>query len=143
MFSSAFNPIYVRGTVEIPIIGTVLFIEDEETLRHAVAEMLRKNGFQVYEAADGDAGLELFGALEAEIDVVLLDLNLPRRSGQEVLIELRRLRPGLKVVLATTSSRESVLAAMSTEAPWRFIQKPYRFSALADLLRQACKRGEG
>ncbi len=53
-------------------------VEDEDALRLAVSKMLHKRGFSVVEASDGPAGVDLFRANEREIDVVLLDLTLPR-----------------------------------------------------------------
>jgi two-component system cell cycle sensor histidine kinase/response regulator CckA len=59
----------------------------------------------VIEAADGVAGTEAFKANVREIDVVLLDMTLPRRSGANVLLELRRIRPDVKVILTTAYVR--------------------------------------
>src|SRR5262249_44730470 len=81
--------------------GTVLVVEDEEVLRLAVSKMLAKERFSVIEAGDGTTGANLFRANEAKIDVVLLDLTLPGLSGREVLKELRRIRPDVKVILTT------------------------------------------
>ena len=65
--------------------GTILVVEDEDTLRLAVSKMLRKNGFTVLEAADGETGIDLLRASTREIDVALLDLTLPGMSSREVL----------------------------------------------------------
>jgi two-component system, cell cycle sensor histidine kinase and response regulator CckA len=117
--------------------GTVLLIEEEASLRHVIAEVLRKLGFHVYEAPDGRFGLDLFQVHESKIDVILLDLNLSRLPGREVLRELQLIRPGVRVIL--TSSREGASTELGDERPWAFLQKPYPLSTLVDLLRQACK----
>lgn len=119
-----------------PIIGTVLLIEDDEVQRTAVSKFLQNQGFHVLIAADGRAGLDLFQAHEAAIDVVLLDLNLPRLNGREVLSELQRMQPGLKVILTSASGPSIDLGGLQ---PWIFIQKPYPLSALVALLREACQ----
>jgi two-component system, cell cycle sensor histidine kinase and response regulator CckA len=93
-------------------VGTVLFIEKDAPLHHVVTEALRKQGFHVYEAPDGRFGLDLFQVREPEIDVILLDVSLPRLSGWEVLSELQRIRPGVKVVLTSTSGPEIVWNAL-------------------------------
>src|SRR5215469_16551430 len=116
---------------------TVLIIEDEESLRLAVCKVLKRRGFRVLEAADGRAGVDLFQAHAAAIDVVLLDLTLPRLSGREVLSEMRRIRPNVRVVLTTAYSENSWRS--QGEPPfWGFIRKPYQVNELVDLLREAC-----
>jgi len=119
--------------------GTVLVIEDEEPLRHAVSKWLRKKGFRVIEASDGRGGVDLFKAHEHTIDAVLLDMTLPSLPGREVLRELRRIRTDVNVILTTAYSQDSALAALGGEQPWGFIRKPYQLSELVELLRNACQ----
>ncbi len=120
------------------VLGTVLLVEDEEPLRLAVAKMLRKGGFTVLEAGDGRVAVDLFQANETAVDVVLLDMTLPRMSGREVFVELRRIRPEVKVILTTAYSEDTALLNVGEQRPWRFIRKPYGLAQLAELLRTAC-----
>jgi DNA-binding response OmpR family regulator len=82
----------------------VVVIEDEPAIRRGVADALRFASYEVAEAADGNAGLEV--ALRRHVDLVLLDLLLPKRDGLEVLAELRRLRPTLPVIILTARGSE-------------------------------------
>lgn len=66
------------------VLGTVLIAEDEEILRLVVSKMLRKQGFEVIEAADGSSAVDLFREHQTEIGVVLLDLTLPGMNELEV-----------------------------------------------------------
>jgi two-component system cell cycle sensor histidine kinase/response regulator CckA len=135
----------VRDTRDLPVpvapgaIGsgdeTVLVIEDEEPLRFAVSKMLRKRGFSVVEASDGRAGMDLFKSNERKIDAVLLDLTLPGMTSRTVLEELRRMRPDVKVIVTTAYSQDRAREAIGALQPWLYIQKPYRVSEVADLLR--------
>jgi PAS domain S-box-containing protein len=118
--------------------GTVLVIDDEDTLRVAVTKMLRRRGFSTLDAADGNAGLELFRAHAAEIDAVLLDVTLPGLSGPEVLREMRRVKPKLNVILTTAYPRDRALAAADGQ-PCLYIRKPYQLSELTALLGEACR----
>jgi CheY-like chemotaxis protein len=120
------------------VAGTVLVVEDEETLRVAVSNMLRKERFSVIEAGDGTTGANLFRANEPKIDVVLLDVTLPGMSGREVLEELRRICPGVKVILTTAFSQDQALSSVGGQHPWGYVRKPYRLSELTSLLRKAC-----
>jgi CheY-like chemotaxis protein len=118
--------------------GTVLVIEDETILRTAVSKMLRKEGFSVIEAGDGTTGASLFRANESVIDVVLLDVTLPGLSGREIVEELRRIRPDVKVILTSAFSQDRALLLTGGQQQWGYIRKPYQFSELASLLQKAC-----
>ena len=103
--------------------------------------MLRKRDFFVVEAPDGRAGVDLFRANQREFDVVLLDLTLPGMTGREVLEELRRLRPDLKVIITTAYSHDTAQKALGGQQSWFYIRKPYRAAEIEDLLRSVCLRG--
>ena len=120
------------------VTGTVLVVEDEDTLRIAVSKMLRMRGFSVIEAIDGNAAVDLFRAHEPDIAVVLLDMTLPGLSGPEVFAELRRIRPDVKVILTTAYSQETTMTTVGGQQAWAFIRKPYQLNDLVRLLRDAC-----
>ena len=115
--------------------GTVLVVEDEDGLRLAVSRMLRRRGFSVIEASDGYGGVDLFRDHAKEIDAVLLDLTLPGKNGREVLDEMRRIRPDLKVILTTAYSHDTALRTIGGNESWCYLRKPYRISEVTDLLR--------
>jgi PAS domain S-box-containing protein len=119
------------------VTGSVLVVEDEDTLRHAVVGMLRKIGISVLEAANGNLAVDLIRAEVEDVAVVLLDLTLPGRSSQEVFDELRRARPHAKVILTSAYGRDYVAGSMELVADEAFIRKPYRLSELIDLVRIA------
>ena len=85
-------------------IARIVVIEDEPAIRRGVADALRVSGYDVDEAADGLQGLE--AAVRLGVDLVLLDLLLPKRDGLEVLAELRKLRPVLPVIILTARGSE-------------------------------------
>jgi nitrogen-specific signal transduction histidine kinase len=117
--------------------GTVLVVEDEDTLRIAVSKMLKRRGLTVIEAANGKVGVDLFRAGRAEIDVVLLDLTLPGMSGREVLSELRRIQPNVKVIITSAYSQEQAETTLGGQHPWLYIRKPYQLKELTGLLRKS------
>jgi CheY-like chemotaxis protein len=114
--------------------GKILIIEDEDTLRVAVARMLRKRGFSVIEAKDGNSGVDLFIANALEIDIVLLDISLPGKSGPEVLRELQQIRTDVKVIITSAYGKEKVTTSLDSSQRWGYIQKPYRIDELISLL---------
>jgi CheY-like chemotaxis protein len=116
--------------------ATVLIVEDEDALRQPVSKMLRKSGFDVLEAADGTAAIELLRARTSEIDVVLLDLTIPGASSADVVAEVMKLRPDLKVVLTSAYSSE-VAAQIDAPVVQGFVRKPFPFNDLLRALRAA------
>ena len=121
------------------VTGIVLVVEDEDTLRVAVSKMLRKKGLSVIEAIDGRAAVDLFRANEQQITVVLLDVTLPGMSGPEVFAELRRIQPGIKVIVTTAYGREKALPTLVGQQAWAFIRKPYQLNDLWNLICTACQ----
>jgi PAS domain S-box-containing protein len=129
---------YVSTGAGVSATGTVLVVEDEETLRLAVSKMLRAKGFSVIEAKDGSAAVELFQSSSSDITAVLLDMTLPGLSGAEVFAELRRIRPDGKVILTSAYSLEAVATAVGGQQDWNFIRKPYLLTDLVDVIQNAC-----
>jgi DNA-binding response OmpR family regulator len=68
-------------------------VEDEGVLRQAVAKMLRNAGFEVLEAANGSAAIDLFRASGNKIDVMLLDITFPGATSQDVVAQAGQVRP--------------------------------------------------
>jgi CheY-like chemotaxis protein len=123
--------------------GTVLLVEDEDVLRRSVSTMLRRQGFTVIEAANGKIGVDLFRASAPQIDVVLLDLTLPGMSGRDVLDELRRIQPNVKMIITSAYSQDRTLTSIGGQHSVPYIRKPYHFRELIDLLRKACSPQPG
>ena len=81
------------------MVGTVLVVEDQEAARKSLSELLREEGYQVHEAADGNAAIKL--AAELDLDLVLTDLVLPGADGLAVLKHVREISPQTLVILIT------------------------------------------
>jgi len=101
----------------------IVVVEDEPAIRRGVVDALRISGYEVTEAADGDAGLE--AALRRGVNLVLLDLLLPKRDGLEVLKELRKTRPALPVIVLTArGTEEDRVRGLKTGAD-DYVVKPF------------------
>jgi two-component system response regulator PilR (NtrC family) len=93
------------------IAGTILVADDEALARQSIAEVLREESYQVYEAADGQAALDILE--EVEVDVVLSDLKMPGIDGLGVLRTVRDRYPQTMVLLMTAyASVETVVEAL-------------------------------
>src|SRR6516162_8367217 len=82
----------------------IVVIEDEPAIRRGVVDALRASGYAAAEACDGARGLE--EAVRLGVDLVLLDLLLPKMDGLAVLTDLRKVRPTLPVIILTARGTE-------------------------------------
>ena len=113
--------------------ATILFVEDEEGLRTAVASMLRKKDFNVLEAADGTSAIDLLRA-NGEISALILDVCLPGLPSKDVLEEARRIQPAIPVIVASAFSQNTAESSFEGLHVDCFIRKPYRLAVLMELL---------
>jgi two-component system, cell cycle sensor histidine kinase and response regulator CckA len=114
--------------------GTILLVEDEESLIALGARMLEHLGFTVLTAADGLQAVELYRERGKEIDLVLMDLTMPHMDGAEAFGELRRLNPDVRVVLASGYTHEEVASRFAGKDLSGVLQKPYTLARLRELL---------
>jgi CheY-like chemotaxis protein len=105
----------------------VLIADDEPAVRLVASRVLERAGYRVCVASDGRAAVEVFKANAAEISAVLIDMTMPQLRGDEVIVELRRLRPDVRVVL---SSGFIELDGARTLEHVRFLPKPWTPEAL-------------
>lgn len=89
----------------------LLIIEDELLTANAVKEALELNGIESEIAEDGEKGLKLIK--ENDFDLILLDLKMPKLSGEEVLKEIRKIRPYVIVIIYTNFSEFADIKALT------------------------------
>ncbi|MDP9131360.1 MAG: response regulator, partial [Candidatus Binatota bacterium] len=111
--------------------GIILVVEDQESARDSLVELLRGEGYDVHEAADGEAGIVEIDHLD--LDVVLTDLMMPGADGLAVLKHVREISPQTMVVIMTAhASVETAIEAIRAGAQ-DYMLKPLVF---ADVLRK-------
>ncbi|GFO55727.1 hypothetical protein GMSM_27340 [Geomonas sp. Red276] len=125
----------VAGESLLPRGGKVLLVDDEEAVRRVGVEMLGQLGYSTIEAVDGEEAVEIFKANPVEL--VILDLTMPRMDGEQCLRELQRLKPGVRVIMSSGYSEQEIAPRLSGKGVAGFIQKPYTVGAL----REAITRG--
>ena len=116
--------------------GTVLLVDDEETVIGIGTEMLRELGFNALTAMDGRECLEVFRQNKERINCVILDLTMPHMDGEQAFRELRRLRPDIKVIMSSGYNEQEVTQKFVGKGLAGFIQKPYKLSVLRDALKK-------
>jgi CheY-like chemotaxis protein/two-component sensor histidine kinase len=117
--------------------GTILVVEDEDQLRRGIVKMLRKTGFQVFEAAEGSSAIKFLRGDGAKIDVVLLDMTMPGASSREIIAEAVNAKPDIKLILTSAYSQEMIASSMSAPQIHSFIRKPFQFADLLKTLRSS------
>ncbi len=117
-----------RGT------GTVLVIDDEESVRLVSTKMLEALGFEVMTATDGVDGLTVYRAHAEKICAVLLDLTMPRMDGEETFRELRKLRHDACVILMSGYNEQEASARFAGKGLAGFLPKPFTPSELRERL---------
>ena len=115
--------------------GLVLVIDDEAPVRDAISDILEMEGIAVITAANGDAGIELYKAHRAEIDLVLLDLSMPGKSGHETYKELQQLDPNVHILLSSGYSEADATRGFTSPTLVGFLQKPYRLETFVQQLK--------
>jgi DNA-binding NtrC family response regulator len=111
--------------------GTILVVEDQDTARASLAELLRGEGYEVHEAENGNVAKELIGKLD--LDVILTDLMMPEADGIEVLKHAREVSPQTLIMLMTAhASVETAVEALRLGAQ-DYLLKPLIFE---DVLRK-------
>ena len=106
--------------------GLVLVIDDDAAVRELATQALCEAGFDVVTATDGDEGVEVFRARGSEIVAVVLDMTMPRMSGEETFRELRRLRADVRVLLSSGYNEQDATNRFAGKGLAGFLQKPYR-----------------
>ncbi len=116
-------------------VGTVLVIDDEETVRQAVRLTLEDSGFEVIEAPDGLAGIEAFTSCADEVSAVVLDLTMPNLRGEEAFARLRATRYDVPIVLMSGYDERDIGSRIEGWTRASFLQKPFRTEELLGALR--------
>ena len=121
-----------------PVRGTILLVEDEEAVRHALERLLIAEGFTVLTASNGAAALETFARRQDEIELLITDIVMPAMSGRALAEQCLAMRHSLKVIYVTGYTRESLLSQQTFEDGTEFIEKPFTregvLARIADVL---------
>jgi len=135
---AATSPAPVPGAAAPAPGKLVLVIDDDATVRTVTQRMLERAGFEVLVAGDGLEGLEVYRD-SRRVDLVLLDMTMPRMDGEETFRELRRLDPNVRVILTSGYNELDATERFAGGGLAGFIQKPYRPSDLIGKVEAALR----
>lgn len=116
--------------------ATILFVEDEEILRKLGYSILSRYGYKVLLAADGYDALDVYMREKGRVDLVILDLSMPKLSGRDTYRRLRSFDPHVNVIF-TSGKADELFAQAQEDASLGCIGKPYRPQELAQVVQTA------
>ena len=113
---------------------TILVVDDEEIVLSLAETILKKYGYKVLTAVDGEKSLDIYKEKVGSIDAVILDLTMPEMSGKMVLERMLEISPDVKIIISSGHSekyaREGILSLAKG-----YVKKPYKLSDLAQTVR--------
>jgi PAS domain S-box-containing protein len=116
--------------------GTVLVVDDEETVRRVTTRILTSLGFEVELAVDGQDGVHQFKMIGGRLRLVLLDLTMPRMDGELAFREFQKLNAEVPVILMSGFNEQEVVSHFGTSGLAGFLQKPFTLSMMEAKLRE-------
>jgi two-component system, cell cycle sensor histidine kinase and response regulator CckA len=122
---------------------TILLVEDEDSVRVIVSAVLRRQGYNVLEAATPRAACEVFNEHASEIDLLLSDVIMPEMNGPALAQRLVGLRPELRILFISGYADLSTPFEMDSSHNVSFLSKPFQASVLTERVRQMLERPVG
>ena len=117
---------------------TVLIVDDQESIRHALSKMLTKEGYEVLLAGEGEEALETLR--KKKVNVILSDLKMPKMDGVQLLKTSKLIKPEVEVILITAHGTiEKAVSAMKDGA-YDFITKPFKKIVIANMVKKAVEK---
>jgi PAS domain S-box-containing protein len=116
--------------------ATILVIEDESAALSVLTKVLSSRGFKILTASDGESAVEIFAQYSEVVDIVLLDMGLPKMSGKDVLIRIKTIKPSVRIVIASGYFESDLQADIAPDNVAAYIQKPYMIDNVIEVLRR-------
>jgi DNA-binding response OmpR family regulator len=118
---------------------TILFADDEPLIRKLAQTALSNHGYHVLSAEDGQEAVEIYQREQTNIDLVILDLMMPRLSGQDACHQIRQLDPGARILFVSGFADNS-FSEVEQSSSLGLVAKPYRPDELAKTVRSVLDR---
>lgn len=117
----------------------VLVVEDDDALRRLVCQVLRRNGYDVYESTSAENALEQVTQIDGSLDLLITDVEMGQMTGRELAGSIQRQYPFTRVLLVSGTADASIVAGLSPKIS-TFLAKPFRPSALIDSVHELLGR---
>ncbi|MCK5296081.1 MAG: response regulator, partial [Alphaproteobacteria bacterium] len=119
----------------IPGNSAILLIEDEEIIRKTTCDILKELGYEVFSAKDEVQGVKLYKENSSRIDLVILDMIMPKMSGEEAFNAIFSINPEVKIIITSGFSHGiKVQQLQANNDNVAFIKKPYHVNELSEVI---------
>jgi two-component system cell cycle sensor histidine kinase/response regulator CckA len=105
--------------------ATVLLVEDEEHMLYLLEKILSKHGYKVLKTSDGETAIKNYQRYKETIDIVLLDIGLPKIAGRDVLSEMKQANPNVKICVVSGYLEPELQLEIDRMGVKHFLRKPY------------------
>ena len=129
----------MNGDSKEPSAPVVLIIDDDPGLRSAMRLMLEDEGFKVLTAEDGDEGLSVLLVADNPVDLVVTDIQMPGKAGNETIHDIRKMRPGIGIIAMSGGGRVGnfdFLDIARKQGVDAVLQKPFDMNEFVGLARR-------
>lgn len=120
---------------------TILIVDDHETIWDFLIEALQKLGYSVLLAENGLDAIEIYESNPDQIDLVLLDMIMPKAGGHQTFYKIRSIDPGAKILLSSGFVSEAEVHDLLQQGACGFLPKPHRLPAVARAIRDVLDNG--
>jgi len=121
---------------------TILVVDDEEAIRELAEDILRRFGYKVLSAEDGESALEIYQENKESISLIILDLIMPGMGGQKCLEEILKIDSSQKVVIVSGYTVEGPVKESLEKGAKGYIKKPYELGPMLMVIRDVLDRKE-
>ena len=115
--------------------GTVLVVENEQLMLRLIERVFSQHGYQVLVAGDGEEAIQVYRIHKLEIDVVLLDVGLPKVNGVDVLYKMKSENPHVRVIIVSGFLAPELRTKMQQAGVEHFIDKPYMLDQVLETIQ--------
>lgn len=120
---------------------TILIVDDHETIWDFLIEALQELGYSVLLAENGLDAVEIYEANPNQIDLVLLDMIMPKQGGHQTFFKIRSLDPNAKILLSSGFVSEAEVNDLLKQGACGFLPKPHRLPTVAKAIRNVLDTG--
>ena len=116
---------------------TILIVDDHETIWDFLIEALQNLGYAVLLAENGEDAVAIYRDNPGQIDLVLLDMIMPKLGGHQAFYQIRALDPGANILLSSGFVSEEEVHDLLTQGARGFLPKPHRLPVVVSAIRKA------